>query len=288
MDSAKLKVNAKNALEKNFRPLIMATAILMILEAACYFICCAMGKEWLASFLMIIVEALFLPGYIKMILNVSRNKSAKVEDLFSETESFFKYIFLMLIIGVIVGILFLLAAIDFKSLVSIIFYQSEISKSLAIFLIAFGLLLAAAITLVAAYIAISFSQALFILVDRKEFSVKQILIESFDMMETFMLEYFILAISFIGWILLSILTFGLLFIWVMPYILITLAYFYDIVKKDYEDYLKEQDKKEIKQEKPEEKKAVKKAPAKKAPAKKTSTTKKKTTPKKKTTTKTTK
>ena len=285
MDSAKLKIKAKNLLEKNFKPLIIATAILMILEAAAYFICCAMDKQWLASLIMIIIEALFIPGYIKMILNCSRGKTIKTEDLFSETESFFKYIGVMLVVGIIIGILALLAAIDFRSLISIIFYQAEISKALAIFLIAFGLLLAVSIILITAYIAISFSQVLFILVDRKEFSIKEILAESFDMMETFMLEYFILAISFIGWIILAILTFGLLFIWIIPYMLITFAFFYDIVKKDYEDYLKKEDKKQIKEEvKTVAKKTVKKAPA----AKKTTTTKKTTAAKpaaKKTTTK---
>ena len=231
IDSAKLKLKAKKGLNKNFKPLVIATAVLMVLEAMCYFMCYLMEKGWLGS-------------------------------------------------------LFMLVIIDFHSLISIIFYQAEISKALAIFLIAFGLLLAVSIVLITIYVTISFSQVLFILVDRKDFSIRKILAESFDMMETFMLEYFILVLSFIGWMILGILTFGLLFIWVIPYMLVTLACFYDVVKKDYEDYLKEQDKQQMKEEKVKEaietKSTTKKTTAKKVATKKTTTAKKTTT--KKTTT----
>ena len=286
IDSAKLKLKAKKGLNKNFKPLVIATAVLMVLEAMCYFMCYLMEKGWLGSLFMLVIEALLLPGYVKMALSVSRNKKVKLDDLFSETESFFKYIGLTLIVGVIVCILCLLAIIDFHSLISIIFYQAEISKALAIFLIAFGLLLAVSIVLITIYVTISFSQVLFILVDRKDFSIRKILAESFDMMETFMLEYFILVLSFIGWMILGILTSGLLFIWVIPYMLVTLACFYDVVKKDYEDYLKEQDKQQMKEEKVKEaietKSTTKKTTAKKVATKKTTTAKKTTT--KKTTT----
>ena len=221
-----------------------------------------------------------------MVLDSARNKESKLGDLFSETGYFFKYIGVTLLVGVIISLLGLLAAIDYRSLISIMFYHAEISQPLAIFLITFGLLLAVSITLVILYLAISFSQVLFILVDRKELSIVEIIGESFDMMETFMIEYFILVISFIGWILLGMITCGIAFVIIIPYMLITFAYFYDLVKKDYEDFLKSQDKKEFAPIQSEEAaQKLEPVPAKtaKTQTKKTSTTKKASATKKTTT-----
>ena len=43
-------------------------------------------------------------------------------------------------------------------------------------------------------------------------------------------RYFLLALSFLGWILLGILTLGIGFFWITPYIETTIAAFYNDIK----------------------------------------------------------
>ncbi len=43
-----------------------------------------------------------------------------------------------------------------------------------------------------------------------------------------------LGISFIGWLLLGVLTLGIGMLWVTPYMSTAYAHFYDYVKEDYE------------------------------------------------------
>lgn len=263
--NAKLKVKAKKSLSKNLKPFLLATIILMVLEGICYVVADGTKAPWIASLLVLIVEALFLPGFIKMAMDTTKNKKVKLEDLFSETESFFKYIGVSILVFAVVFILGLLGAIAFRSLVAIMFFNAEISLALSIFLIVLGIILITAILLVLIYLVICFSQVLFILVDEPKLSVREILSKSFDMMENYVVEYFVLILSFIGWILLGAITFGILYIWVTPYMIITLAYFYEKVKKDFENYNGEE--KEVSAVEPI--KVASKTTTKKAPAKKT-------------------
>lgn len=44
-------------------------------------------------------------------------------------------------------------------------------------------------------------------------------------------KYFVLQLSFIGWISLGEITLGIAFIWVLPYMTVTQVYYYDELKK---------------------------------------------------------
>ena len=51
------------------------------------------------------------------------------------------------------------------------------------------------------------------------------------MMRGYKLDFFILNLSFIGWAILAVFTFGILYFWLLPYMNVTYAKFYDMVKK---------------------------------------------------------
>ncbi|WP_414839569.1 DUF975 family protein [Carnobacterium sp. TMP28] len=78
----------------------------------------------------------------------------------------------------------------------------------------------------------SYSQAYFIFKDRKSFagdekvSALDCITESRKMMDGHKWEYFVLQLSFLGWGILSILSFGIGFIWLNPYMNTTFAAFY--------------------------------------------------------------
>lgn len=82
--------------------------------------------------------------------------------------------------------------------------------------------------------AISYSQTQFVLKDCPELSYNEAIERSMAMMEGHKMQYFILSLSFIGWIVLAIISCGILSLWVNPYISATNAHFYEYVKEEYE------------------------------------------------------
>ena len=82
--------------------------------------------------------------------------------------------------------------------------------------------------------SISYSQTFFVLKDNPELKNNAAIERSMAMMEGHKMEYFCLILSFIGWLLLGILTLGIGLLWVNPYIATATAHFYESVKEDYE------------------------------------------------------
>lgn len=73
----------------------------------------------------------------------------------------------------------------------------------------------------------------YILIDNPELSANQAVNLSMKMMKGHKFDLFFLHLSFIGWIFLSIFTFGIGLLWVMPYMITAQAAFYQDVKKEY-------------------------------------------------------
>ncbi len=78
--------------------------------------------------------------------------------------------------------------------------------------------------------AISYSMSMYILAENKGMSAREAIGRSKEMMDGHKMEFFVLNLSFIGWILLCYVTLGIALIWVLPYINTTLANFYQAIK----------------------------------------------------------
>ncbi len=76
------------------------------------------------------------------------------------------------------------------------------------------------------------SMSFFILADNPGMDIRKVVKLSKRMMKGHRKEFFILILSFIGWILFSIATFSLGFIITIPYIVTTCALYYDELKKE--------------------------------------------------------
>lgn len=81
--------------------------------------------------------------------------------------------------------------------------------------------------------AFAYSMTPYILKDYPELSANQAINLSIKMMKGHKFDYFYLQLSFIGWGLLSILTLGIGYLWLMPYMYASMAAFYEDVKNDY-------------------------------------------------------
>ena len=80
--------------------------------------------------------------------------------------------------------------------------------------------------IIAAY---SYSQTIFIMLDHPEMSAMEAIAASKKMMRGRKAEFFVLELSFFGWSFLATFTFGLLNIWLEPYMQVTCANFYNAV-----------------------------------------------------------
>lgn len=79
--------------------------------------------------------------------------------------------------------------------------------------------------------AIAYSQVYYIMCDHPEYTGREAIQASREMMQGHKGEYFLLQLSFIGWFLLSSLTFGLLLFYVVPYYQSTMAEYYRYLKE---------------------------------------------------------
>ncbi len=79
--------------------------------------------------------------------------------------------------------------------------------------------------------AIAYSQAYYLMLDDPELGATEALNLSKQLMKGKKWDYFVMYLSFIGWFLLGILTLGILFLWIDPYLLQTLTGYYDEVIK---------------------------------------------------------
>lgn len=76
----------------------------------------------------------------------------------------------------------------------------------------------------------SYSMTLFILSDHPEMTVSEAINESTKMMYGHKIQLFMLSLSFLGWSILALLTLGIGYIWLIPYMATSIANFYDSLR----------------------------------------------------------
>lgn len=113
------------------------------------------------------------------------------------------------------------------------FKGEKLSKSLVLYLLeSIYILLWSLLLIIPGIIkAYSYSMAFYIMNDHPEYTAKQCLEESRRMMDGHKLDLFLLQLSFIGWIIVGALTFGIGMLWVEPYMQTATACFYDQIKQ---------------------------------------------------------
>lgn len=82
-------------------------------------------------------------------------------------------------------------------------------------------------------LAIGLSQSFFILADNPEMSPIDVMRESWELMKGNKADFFVLCLRFLPWIILSILTLGIGFIFLAPYMYATFANYYDNIRGDF-------------------------------------------------------
>ena len=78
-----------------------------------------------------------------------------------------------------------------------------------------------------------YSQVWFIMAEDNEISGNDAIKKSKEMMDGFKMQFFLLGLSFFGWILLAMLTCGIGLLWVVPYMETSYAKFYEALKEHH-------------------------------------------------------
>ena len=76
----------------------------------------------------------------------------------------------------------------------------------------------------------SYAMTFYIFADNPDMKANDAITKSREMMDGHKMELFLLHLSFIGWMILGAFTFGVLYIWLIPYMDATIAAFYDSIK----------------------------------------------------------
>lgn len=170
-----------------------------------------------------LIGALFTIGTMYMHVKAAKNNRPVLADLLfpfkNRPDKFIGCQFLLILIsfvctlpGTIVTMLAGLAAIR---------TADNISTLLNV-----GMVLLAIGFIVMIILTISLSQSLYLLIDQPNLRVTEAMRKSMRLMKGNKMRYFLLELSFIGWILLGLLTLGIGLLWILPYITQTNTQFY--------------------------------------------------------------
>lgn len=80
-------------------------------------------------------------------------------------------------------------------------------------------------------VSLTLMPANFIAIDKPQLSIGQVVQESIEMMKGHKLHYILFVLSFFGWFLLSVITFGLASLWVIPYLHLSSILYYIHLKE---------------------------------------------------------
>lgn len=191
MNRAELKANAKVQIKGKIGILFLITVIIAVVSGVAGFVLGLIPVVGPIAAAVIVTPAFSL-SLIRVYMNVVNGGEPAAGDSFSGFDDFwsaFKVIFLT-------GL--------YTFLWSLLFVIPGIVKGL------------------------SYSMAMYILAENKGKSARECINESKKMTDGHKAELFVLGLSFIGWALLGCITFGIAYIWVIPYMNATYtnAYYY--------------------------------------------------------------
>ena len=178
-------------------------AITFLFSFASGFIAGIFGEHSIISFIVsLAIELLLIPltiGFNAYIMGFVKNNEFNRDDIFSQYEYSFKVIGANILISVLI-------------VVGMVFF-----------------------IIPGIYLAFSYALVPYLLITHKELSISETLALSRKMMDGHKLDYFVLGLSFIGWTMLIPVTFGLILIWLYPYMMTATTKFAVDVIDNYEE-----------------------------------------------------
>lgn len=216
VDIKDIKKQARQSLKDNLRYVITALLLMVVINII------LAGVPVLGWIAALILNPVLAYGMGKVFLLTSRGQGAGIETLFSGLDIMGKVI----ASNVIVGLIGLLGSIITTLVVLII----SLGVSRWYFRLAMVIL---ALNIVGMVISLGFSMVGYIIVDdEEEITPFQAVGRSWEIMKGYKWELLKMQLTFIGWILLGTFTCGIAFIWIVPYMGVANAGFYDYISNE--------------------------------------------------------
>ena len=200
MNRIELKNRSKESLKGKYGEAIKLLLITFAISFATGFVIGFLNldediAELISSIVSLAVAGLLGFGTVSFFLKISRNETVTYKELFSKTNMCFSYLAISLLVGLFTALWSLLLIIP-------------------------GIIA-----------AINYSLVYFVKLDNPELGALEVLRKSKEMMNGHKWDFFVLILSFLGWAILGIFTLGILYLWLVPYMQVTYANFYNSLKE---------------------------------------------------------
>ena len=196
------------------------------------------GTFVLMTFLFYVIQVLLqIPGYIGSLLEILSPENVLASLSFSNISNILSLLALPLSWGLTVSLLrnHREESVDLENLFDGFRGGRYTRVFCALFLVNLFTFLWALLLIIPGIMkAFSYALTPYILWDEPELTAKQAIARSCEIMEGRRWKLFCLYLSFIGWGILSVLTFGIGFLWLLPYMNASFAAFYEDARAEYE------------------------------------------------------
>ena len=196
------------------------------------------GTFVLMTFLMLVIQTILqIPGYIGSLLEILSPENVLASLSFSNISNILSLLALPLSWGLTVSLLrnHREESVDLENLFDGFRGGRYTRVFCAIFLVNLFTFFWALLLIIPGIMkAFSYALTPYILLDEPELTARQAITRSCEIMQGRRWKLFCLYLSFIGWGILSLLTFGIGFLWLAPYMNASIAAFYEDARAEYE------------------------------------------------------
>ena len=196
------------------------------------------GTFVLMTFLMLVIQTILqIPGYIGSLLEILSPENVLASLSFSNISNILSLLALPLSWGLTVSLLrnHREESVDLENLFDGFRGGRYTRVFCALFLVNLFTFLWALLLIIPGIMkAFSYALTPYILLDEPELTARQAITRSCEIMQGRRWKLFCLSLSFIGWGILSILTFGIGILWLVPYMNASVAAFYEDARAEYE------------------------------------------------------
>ena len=223
MTRVELKQLSKSQLKGNWKTPVLVMLVYTIATMALSFMSefsSSMGIYLISTIFLIGLAIWFSVGFANFFLRFSETDGkAKFDDLLVSKKSILKSLglfALMFVIGIVLGIIIVFATS------SMIVFSESVSTGMIVGALIVGVVLSIPIVI----LELALAMTPYIFVDKEELGLIDSIKLSIKMMKGNKWNLFVINLSFIGWAFLCIITLGIGYLWLGPYIQLTITNFY--------------------------------------------------------------
>ena len=196
------------------------------------------GTFVLMTFLMLVIQTILqIPGYIGSLLEILSPENVLASLSFSNISNILSLLALPLSWGLTVSLLrnHREESVDLENLFDGFRGGRYTRVFCALFLVHLFTFLWTLLLIIPGIMkAFSYALTPYIIMDEPKLTARQAITRSCEIMQGRRWKLFCLYLSFIGWGILSLLTFGIGFLWLAPYMNASIAAFYEDARAEYE------------------------------------------------------